>query len=284
MVWPLTSTSVSGEQCGTGCLEVKVVAGLSAITRVQSRTPLKLLTPRARGESVWSYTSSFGGGLVAGDQVRIDVELGPGARCFLGSQSSTKVYRSPNRAVARHRVEADLGSGSLLVLAPDPIQCFAGAIYEQHQSFRLAHDAGLVLVELLSSGRSGCGERWAFQSFDSRNVVWVNGELVLLDRLLLDPRDGALDKQERMGRFNCFGTVVLAGTICRPAADGWLDRIVNRPVGRSAPMIVSASPLRAGGVIVRIAGISVEQVARTVLSELSFVCELLQGNPWSRKW
>jgi len=39
--------------------------------------------------------SSFGGGLVAGDETQVTIKLGEQTRCFLTTQASTKVYRNP---------------------------------------------------------------------------------------------------------------------------------------------------------------------------------------------
>jgi len=159
-------------RAGCASLEVQIVSGESAVTSSYATSPLKLLTPRSRGRSVWSYTSSFGGGLVAGDQTRLDLRIGSGARCFLGTQASTKIYRNPAALPSGHQTRATLEAGSLLVFAPDPVQAFAGSIYAQRQEFHLATDASLVLLDWFTSGRAARGERWEFNRFQSRNEVW----------------------------------------------------------------------------------------------------------------
>lgn len=82
-------------QNGFGSLHVSFVHGASAVVGCRSQTPVSILTPRPRGSSVWAYTSTFGGGMVAGDTVRLDIRVDPGANCFLGSQASNKIYRNP---------------------------------------------------------------------------------------------------------------------------------------------------------------------------------------------
>jgi len=157
---------------GHATLEVEQVAGESTVTSAFATSPLKLLTPRARGQSVWAFTSSFGGGLVAGDQTRLDLRLGAGARCFVGTQASAKIYRNPCRRPCGHATQATLEAGSLLVLAPDPVQPFTNSNYSQRQEFHLGPGAGLVLLDWFCSGRAARGERWAFNRFQSRNEVW----------------------------------------------------------------------------------------------------------------
>src|SRR5579859_6436099 len=80
---------------GHGLIEVANVAGQSTVTASWNSNPLKILIPRARGESVLAYLSSFGGGLVAGDETKLTVNLGPHTCCFLSTQAATKVYRNP---------------------------------------------------------------------------------------------------------------------------------------------------------------------------------------------
>jgi urease accessory protein UreH len=169
-------------RAGRASLEVQFVSGESAVTSSYATNPLKLLTPRSRGQSVWAYTSSFGGGLVAGDQTRIDLQIGAGSRCFLGTQASTKIYRNPAALPSGHETQATLESGSLLVFAPDPVQAFAGSTYTQRQEFRLASDASLVLLDWFTSGRAARGEHWEFNRFQSRNEVWREKDAVRVDQ------------------------------------------------------------------------------------------------------
>jgi urease accessory protein len=93
-------------------LEVRSVAGRSAAISAWAVNPLKWLVPRSRGPSVWAYLCSFGGGLVAGDETELRVRLGEEARCYFGTQASTKVYRSPKGRKAVQELTADLDSKS----------------------------------------------------------------------------------------------------------------------------------------------------------------------------
>jgi urease accessory protein UreH len=177
---------------GRGHLRVETISGQSAVTSSWASSPLKILVPRPRGPSVWAYFSSFGGGLVAGDETSATLDIGEQSRCFVSTQASTKVYRNPESRPCGHQLAATLGANSLLVFAPDPVQAFAGSSYAQRQSFHLGPGSGLVLVDWLCSGRAARGERWAFDRFQSRNEIFVGEERVLLDSLLLDPDDGPL--------------------------------------------------------------------------------------------
>jgi len=276
---------MSIDECvpGTGHLAVEVVAGQSAITSVRAASPLKILTPRLRGPSVWACLSSLGGGLVAGDHVSLTLNLGEGARCFLSTQASTKVYRNPNFRPCNHTLHARLRRGSLLAFNPDPVQAFAGSSYQQEQVFELAPESGLVLVDWLCAGRTARGERWAFRRFQSRNEIVLGESRVLVDSLLLDPADGPLEAACRMGRFNCLALVVVIGGLVRAAAAGLLEEIARQPIPRRAPLVCSASPIIEGA-LMRLAGESVEALGNELRRLLAFVPSFLKEDPWLRKW
>jgi urease accessory protein len=273
------------EHCAAGCghVGIEVVCGQSTATSVWAASPLKILIPRARGSSVWACLSSFGGGLVAGDELALTLKVGEQARCFLTTQASTKVYRNPSGKPCSHQLRAQLGRGSLLALIPDPVQAFPGSRYRQQQTFSLGPESGLVLVDWLCSGRAARGERWAFRTFQSRNEILLGETRVLLDSLLLDRAQGPLENCYRMGRFNCLALVVIIGEPFWAAAARALEEIAATPLPRHARLVVSASPI-AQGALIRLAGESGEEVAWEIRRRLAFLSDFLGDDPWRRKY
>src|SRR5437868_14626226 len=132
----------------------------TVVTGAYATSPLRLLMPRNHGHAAWIYTSSFGGGLVDGDRIVTDIDVGAGASVFLSTQASTKIYRSPAGTSAE--TQARVAAGGLPVIAPDPVVCFSAARYCQTQAVTLDEHAGLVLLDWISCGRHAAGERWAF--------------------------------------------------------------------------------------------------------------------------
>lgn len=240
---------------------------------------MKLLTPVARGKSVWAYTSSFGGGLVAGDQTQLRIKVSAGARCFLGTQSSTKVYRNPAALPCEHTTHATVAEDALLVFAPELVQAFADSHYTQRQEYHLGPSAGLVLLDWFSAGRTARGERWAFKHLETRNDIFVGGERALVDPILLNSDELA----ERMRRFNCLATLLLIGPPLKAASEALLQQIATRPVEKRAALATSASPVR-GGALLRVAGEEVEAVRRELSGHLTFLRDILGDDPWARKW
>jgi urease accessory protein len=283
MIMHLASAEKLPIQRARAQLTVECVSGQSTVTSAFAQNPLKLLTPRSRGQSVWAYTSSFGGGFVAGDETRLDLRIGKDARCFLGTQASTKIYRNPRQRACGHVTGATIEENALLVFAPDPVQPFANSNYTQRQTFQLGVGAGLVLTDWFTSGRAARGERWAFNHFQSRNDVFISGEQIFVDSISLDAANGSLGSQHGTGRFNCFALLLFVGELLHNAAANMLAEISTRPIQRGANLICSASPVR-NGAILRVAGESVEQVGHELHHHLKFVAALLGDDPWARKW
>jgi len=254
--------------------------GRSVVARAYATSPLRLLTPTNHGHAAWIYASSYGGGLVDGDAVAVDVDVAPGASSFVSTQASTKVYRSFRGTGTA--TDARVGEGGLLVLAPDPVVCYAGARYRQSQRFTVDAGASLVLVDWVTSGRRAAGERWEFDEYDAHTEVRVGGAVVVHDRVLLRGAHG--DLGARLGRFDVLALVVLAGGGVAGEAAGIVATVAERPLERRPALLMSAAALRGGGCAVRIAGRSVEQVGEAIARLLAFVPARLGDDPWSRKW
>jgi urease accessory protein len=268
---------------GTGRLAVERVEGASAAVAIEARNPLKLLVPRMRGASVWAYVAGFGGGYVAGDRTRLELRVGAAARCFLGTQASTKVYRNPEGKPCGHTLEAEVGEGGLLVHSPDPVQCFADSEYDQRQVFQLGAGAGLALADAFTSGREARGERWAFRRFSSRNEVFSEGRRVFVDAVHLDPAEGALGGAHRMGRYNAVALLLLLGPAMRTAAESVLETSGAAPVLRRPPVVESASPV-GDGAIFRMAAVSVEALTGALRRRMEPLRSALGGDPWAARW
>ncbi len=278
-----TAFPVASTVPGAAALHVACTRGRSTAVSFWARDPLKLLVPRPQGACVWAFLSSHGGGLVTGDRTRLELHLEPSARAFLGSQSTPKVYRRVGAAECSHHTSAVLESGALLVFAPDLLQAFAGAHYEQAQSFHLADDASLVLVDGLSSGRAARGERWAFDQLTLRTEIWQNGRRRIRDALSLNAEPGPLTGPSRLGSWNALATVWMLGPKVRALAEAWMATLADDPVSAPGALRVGGSPVHLGSVF-RLAAREPEVLTAELRRRLSGLAPELGDDPWERKW
>ncbi|MBI5071094.1 MAG: urease accessory protein UreD [Deltaproteobacteria bacterium] len=265
---------------GRGLLRVARVDGASAALSCASTSPLRLLLPRARGPLVWAVAASHGGGLVGGDEVSVEVEVGPEARALLTTQAETKVYRTDGPG-CRQALRARVGAGGLLALLPEPVSAFAGSVLSQRQEVDLGEGASLVLVDALAAGRSARGERWAFRSLGSANHVSRQGSLLLADAVRLAADEGP-PLPGRLAGWHLLATVVLLGPLLREPAAALLAALAARRAAPGDEVLAAASPL-GDGLHLRLAARGVEPGQAALASLLSFLPALLGEDPLSRR-
>jgi len=265
---------------GRGQLEFARNDSRTVVTRAFATSPLRLLTPANHGHAAWVYTSSYGGGLVDGDQVAIDIAVRRGAAAYLATQASTKVYRSP--AGTGLSLTASVEDAGALLVMPDPVVCFAGARYRQAQRFHVSAQGSLVVVDCLLSGRHASGERWEFLEYCSLLEISVGDRLLVHDALALRQDEGEL--RRRLGRYNALAVVAIVGQAFRAAIGRLVDWSAAQPVVPRAELLVTASRLSGDSCLLRVVGTSGEKVASAIRRLLDFIPPWLGDDPWARKW
>jgi urease accessory protein len=241
-------------------------------------SPLRLLTPRNHGGAAWVFLVNLGGGLVDGDRLDIRIAADPDTAAFIGTQASTKVYRSPQGC--SQRLEVHVADGASLAIVPDPVVCFAGARYEQRIDISLAPTASLVLFDGYTSGRAARGERWQFAHFESRTTIARGGVPAFIEAARLDPAQGSI--AERMDRFDVVVSLVAVGPRFASVRDAML-----LPLAAPSPsdsVVVAASPVGVDGAVTRVAADSFENASRALRRSFVALALALGDDPFARKW
>lgn len=278
----LLATRTGAAAAGSGHLGFAVVDGATTLVRCAARSPLRILVPRHRDRSAWAFLATYGGGLVAGDRIDVDIDVGPSAVAMVSTQAETKVYRSASRSECIQVVRARVARGGALVLMPDPISPFAGARYVQEQHLEVDEGASLLYLDALVAGRTARGERWAFDSYRSRTELSAGGTLLLGDALVLGPRPGP-SLADRLGRYQALAVAALVGPAFARGASTLLDGLGRAHAEVRPPVLATVSPLR-GGALLRAAATSAEHLTRFMRDSLSFVVDLLGSDPFEHRW
>lgn len=162
------------------------ISARNASLDILNRTPLNLSPPSTRVSECKApsvmYILGYGGGLVSGDSVDLDVDVGSGCSLLILTQGSTKVFKTRNsrptqgvstaalprtpeqrageggggEMVTRQTFRFLIRKNATLVLLPDPVTCFASARYDQTQRFDLRdrNTSSLIMLDWITPGRT----------------------------------------------------------------------------------------------------------------------------------
>ncbi|SHO76285.1 Uncharacterized protein MSYG_0623 [Malassezia sympodialis ATCC 42132] len=266
--------------------------GAPRFSHLEASFPLRLLSPTnscedaTRNAAAYGtapqksvgvlFMVSFGGGLVSGDHIDLDVDVGSDTRLLMLTQGSTKVYRerrhgdAPSRAarapglteISQQYIRFIVRENATLILLPAPVTCFARSRYAQTQRFdlRSSTSSSLVLLDWFTSGRlvvdgprdstdmQRIPEMWHFYLYHSRNEVRIDGNVLVRDRQHLAQelpevlrRDTKTDLARRCDPYTCYGLLVLYGPECQ---------VLCRALAAEYDQIQQPQPLlRSGGTL-----------------------------------
>ncbi|KAA1127457.1 hypothetical protein PGTUg99_036873 [Puccinia graminis f. sp. tritici] len=152
--------------------------------------PLKLIVSRPYRNHLHKlqvglvYLLNYGGGLLSGDRLNLEIQVDEECQLLCLSQGSTKVFKEkvkptnrssfpPNRDslypssqstttaptetsdVSRQNITAKIGSNATLLMLPSYVTCFRDSSFIQKQIYHLQdHSSSLICLDWFTSGRS----------------------------------------------------------------------------------------------------------------------------------
>jgi urease accessory protein len=166
-------------------LVVERVAGRTRIAELECSGPVQVLRCQyldSFAPDIASVTiASPSGGVLQGDRLRVAVEVRPGARLVLDTQSATRLYRMPARpALIEARFE--VREGGWLEYVPDPYIPFAGSDTAIETVVAIDVSATVLIGEVVAAGRVARGEIFQMTAFRSNvTAIRPSGELLFSD-------------------------------------------------------------------------------------------------------
>jgi urease accessory protein len=191
-------------------LVVERVAGWTRIVDLVCTGPVQALRCQYLDPGAPDLASitiaSPSGGVLQGDRLRIAVEVGPGARLRLDTQSATRLYRMPDRP-ARIETRFDVGPDGWLEYVPDPYIPFAGSNTTIDTVVSVDETATVLLGEVVAPGRVARGEMLRMTAFHSGvTAVRPTDALLFSDATILEA-DEALDDPGMLGPGTAIGSL-----------------------------------------------------------------------------
>jgi urease accessory protein len=207
----------------------------SVVAGCRSTLPLQVLAPLALdGPAAVVSMLNPTGGLLGGDRLVIEADVGAAAHAVLTTPSASRVYRAPAEPTTQ-TVRLRAGRGAIVEWVPDHTIPYAGAAFRQAVDCELDEGAALVLLDAFAAGRVAREERWQFRLLESALTVRDARGRVFHDRFVLGAGAGAAGLGGAEGH-PYFATVVAV-------ADRGLDAFT-----RAAGEALAAAGGTAGGV------------------------------------
>ncbi len=157
---------------------------------------------------------NVGPGVLPGDRLRIELDVGPGAVLDVRGQGATRIH--PSAAAASGipgEIETRLhvAEGGLLIFLPGELIPYRAARLRQATTIDVVTGGHLAMADTLTRGREAMGERDVYAAFDLRVRASYGERPVLIERARLEPAARALDSVGRHGPFAVSASLYLIG-------------------------------------------------------------------------
>ncbi len=179
----------------------------SRLIRSFHKWPLHISKPFAgKNGELMVYLQDASPGLFNGDVQEVECTLENGARLYLTTSAASKLHPSPAPGASRQEQCFVVQEGAVLEFFPEPLVPFAGASYSGRTEVHMARGAQALIAEILTPGRIGRGELFAYQRVRSQFSVYWQGRLAAWDSLVLEParwdtRFGLFDEYTHLATF-----------------------------------------------------------------------------------
>jgi urease accessory protein len=224
--------------------------GATRLVHLYQRDPLRVLFPMPEANDIaLAVLLTTSGGLVAGDRLAIDIQVGEGAAAHVTTAAAEKIYRSTGAttAVAQH---IGVGLGAWLEYLPPETILFDGVRLRRETRIELAAGAGFLGGSILVFGRQARGERLTNGLVNERWEVWHSGALVWGDALHLEGDIAATIVDPA-----CFAAAAACATLILVPPDGapgaFLDSARDAQARAAAPGLQAGVTVLGGLLIAR---------------------------------
>lgn len=148
------------------------------------------------------------GGVVGGDELRMDISVNDGAQALLSTPGAAKWYRGNGR-ISRQRLDIRVGANAAIEWLPQETIFYDSADVTFDSRIVLERDARYIGSEILCFGRTASGERFTQGRVRQHLSVCIDGKLLWLEQGSLLGGSNAMQ-----GPLGLGGHTVCASLVC----------------------------------------------------------------------
>jgi len=200
-------------------LGFRVVAGRSALVRNRHCGPLavqRAFYPESP-DLAHVYLLHPPGGIVAGDQLTVRVDVQSGARALITTPAATKFYRSEGQ-VAHTKQLLHVAEGSSLEWLPQETIVFGSAQARTETRVELAPGGAFCGWEVVCLGRAASGDHFTSGRLEQAFEIWQGPNPLWIERSQIGATDAVRHAAWGLAGQRVLGTFVHGGTHRSPLA------------------------------------------------------------------
>lgn len=197
------------------------------------------------------FIVSLGGGYVEGEKYKYSINLKEDSRSIITTQASTKVYKCVHGEKTEQETLINLEKNSILEYITDSVILYKNAIYKQVNNIYMDESATLIYSDGITSGWSKEGDAFQYSNVQLKTIVYVNNEIVLLDNLLVNPREDDVSKLGFFEGYQNFGTLLVINKNINMKI---IEELRNDIKNLNLPIYFGISELETKGFVLRVLG------------------------------
>ena len=149
-------------------------------------------------------------GIVGGDSLTLDIEIGPDAQALLTTPGAGKWYRTAERE-ASQQVRIKVGAGGTVEWLPQENILFAAARASLKTDIDLALGARYLGIDTLCFGRQASGEKFDRGHLRIATDIRIDGAPIWCERGTIHGGSPQMSSPTGLARHSVCSTLILAG-------------------------------------------------------------------------
>lgn len=169
-------------------VQIRNISSQSCMTDCLNTYPIKILNPRHLNDRCYLVLSNYGGGIVEGDRYHLEIQLEKLSKCYVTTQSYSKVFKNDFGQISSQTMEFSLKENSSMIYYSDPIIPQAKSRFEQGIKILKHIDSSLIYIDTIYPGRFYLNELFEYDRYSSVVEIIEGGDLVFKDALSITPQ------------------------------------------------------------------------------------------------
>lgn len=195
-------------------------------------------------------------GILNGDHYHIDVKVEKNARLQLQSQSYQRLFNMDGEASQLMNVV--LEDHSAFSYVPHPVVPHTNSTFKSIAKVDIGRDCEFLMSEIITCGRKHHGEVFRFKHFQNLIEVRHQNQILLKDKVMLEPGLIDLGAIGQLEGFTHQGTFIYINTKMRPVAD--LIEMLHEKLQAEDGLEFGISKMQGDGFVLRCLGHGGEQI------------------------